>query len=169
MSAGRTNESESLNPVTYEIIKGGFNAALNETGGLIERTAMSSIIREKKDYFTSFFDNEGRLALGLAHPVGANMMECILEEFPVGGMQQGDLFMYNDCYRAKGGVSHLPDFVFSAPVIDSDQVVALCTCFGHFTDIGGMVPGSYSGSATEVFQEGIMIPPVKLYDAGRLN
>ena len=162
-------ENRALNIVTFELIKGGFQSALKETASLIERTAMSSIVREKKDYFTAFFDAEGRLVSGMAHPVGANMMECILEEFPVDQMQSGDLFVYNDCYRAKGGVSHLPDLVFAAPLIHEGQIVGFCTCFAHFMDIGGMSPGSYSGVATEVYQEGIMIPPVRLYEAGQLN
>lgn len=162
-------DNETLNVVTFELIKGGFQSALKETASLIERTAMSPIVREKKDYFTAFFDADGRLVTGMAHPVGANMMECILEEFPVGQIQPGDLFLYNDCYRAKGGVSHLPDLVFAAPIAEESQIVGFCTCFGHFSDIGGMTPGSYSGVATELYQEGIIIPPVRLYEAGEFN
>ncbi|MEH6517324.1 MAG: hydantoinase B/oxoprolinase family protein [Halioglobus sp.] len=163
------NDDEKLNVVTFELIKGGFQSALKETASLMERAAMSAIMREKKDYFTAFFDAQGRLVAGMAHPIGANMMDCILEEFPVGEMKTGDIYMYNDCYRSQGGVSHLPDLVFSTPVIKDDKLVGFCTCFAHFVDIGGMAPGSYSAVATEVFQEGIIIPPVKLYDAGELN
>ena len=162
-------DEESLNVVTFELIKGGFQSALKETGSLIERTAMSAIVREKKDYFTAFFDGDGRLASGMAHPVGANMMECILEEFSVDQMQPGDVYLYNDCYRSRGGVSHLPDLVFAAPVIFEGKLVGFCTCFGHFMDIGGSTPGSYSGTSTELYQEGIIIPPVKLYEAGKLK
>ncbi|MGB5326194.1 MAG: hydantoinase B/oxoprolinase family protein, partial [Pseudomonadales bacterium] len=162
-------DSETLNVVSFELIKGGFQSALKETASLIERTAMSPIVREKKDYFTAFFDADGRLVTGMAHPVGANMMDCILEDFPVSEIQPGDLFLYNDCYRAQGGVSHLPDLVFAAPFAQDGQIVGFCACFGHFSDIGGMTPGSYSGVATEVYQEGIMIPPVKLFEAGELN
>lgn len=164
-----TTKTDGLNVVTFELVKGGFQSALMETASLIERTAMSSIIREKKDYFTAFFDAAGRLALGLAHPVGANMMECILEEFPVNEMSPGDLFLYNDCYRSQGGVSHLPDLVFAAPIWQNEEVIGFCTCFGHFTDIGGSTPGSYSATSTEIYHEGIIIPPVKLYDAGKLD
>ena len=158
-----------LNVVTFELIKGGFQSALKETASLIERAAMSAIVREKKDYFTAFFDAQGRLVLGMAHPVGGNMMNCILEEFPVSEMKTGDIYLYNDCYRSEGGVSHLPDLVFATPLIRDEDLVGFCTCFAHFMDIGGMAPGSYSGVATEVFQEGIIIPPVKLYDAGNPN
>ena len=163
------SDNEALDVVTFELIKGGFQSALKETASLMERAAMSAIMREKKDYFTAFFDAKGRLVAGMAHPVGANMMNCIIEEFPVSEMKAGDIYMYNDCYRAEGGVSHLPDLVFSTPFIRGDELVGFCTTFAHFVDIGGMAPGSYSAVATEVFQEGIIIPPVKLYDEGEIN
>ncbi len=136
---------------------------------LIERTAMSPFIREKKDYFTAFFDCQGRLLYGTNLPLGGNILDCILDEYPQETMRPGDLYAYNDCYGSGGGVSHSPDMVFVAPVFHDDVLTGFSQVWGHLWDIGGMMPGSISPAATEVFHEGIIMPPVRLYREGVLN
>ena len=84
-------------------------------------------------------------------------------------MLDGDIYWYNDPYYTKGAVSHLPDMVFIMPVFSSDRLTAFVECWGHLWDIGGSVPGSISPSATSVFQEGIMIPPVRIVRNGVRN
>jgi N-methylhydantoinase B len=136
---------------------------------LIERTAMSPFIREKKDYFTAFFDRDGRLLYGTNLPLGGNILDCILAEYPAETMRPGDLYWYNDCYGSNGGVSHSPDMVFVAPVFHAGSLIGFAHAWGHLWDIGGMMPGSISPAATEIFHEGMIMPPVRIYREGVLN
>jgi N-methylhydantoinase B len=156
-------------PVTLELVKGALRSARQEMETLIERTAMSPFIREKKDYFASFFTREGRMLYGTNLPLGANLMECIFHEYPPETMRPLDLYWYNDCHGSGGGVSHAPDMVFTAPVFVKEERVGFALVWGHFWDIGGIVPGSISPAATEIFHEGIIVPPIRIYREGVLN
>ena len=126
---------------------------------LIDRTSMSPFIREKKDYFTAFFDRDGNLVASTNLPMAGNLIDCIVEQYPLDDMRDGDLYVYNDPYASKGAVSHMPDMVFVAPVLHGGQVLAFAEAWGHLWDIGGMMPGSISPAATETFHEGILMPP----------
>jgi N-methylhydantoinase B len=159
----------AVDPVTIEIVKGALRATQAEMETLLERTAMSPIIREKQDYFCGLFDSEARLLIGTKIPVLGNIIGPILKAYPPQTMKPGDLYWYNDCYGSEGGVSHSPDQVFVSPVFSGGEIVAYAHSWAHFLDIGGMRPGSTTPDATDIFQEGIIVPPVKLYDAGRLN
>ena len=101
--------------------------------------------------------------------LAGNLVDKILEVYPIASMQNGDLYWYNDPYATKGAVSHLPDMVFIMPVFSQSEVVAFVECWGHLWDIGGAVPGSISPHAQSVFEEGIMIPPVRVIQAGNRN
>jgi N-methylhydantoinase B len=155
--------------VTIEIVKGALRAALAETEALLARTSMSDVIREKKDYFTGFFDPEGKIVAGTPIPLLAHVIDPILEQYPADTMRPGDIYWYNDCYGSNGGVSHLNDQVFAAPVFAEGKLSGFAQSWAHFTDIGGMRPGSMSPDTTDIFQEGIMVPPVRLYREGVLN
>ncbi|MCH9663077.1 MAG: hydantoinase B/oxoprolinase family protein [Gammaproteobacteria bacterium] len=158
-----------VDPVTLELIKGMMRSARSEMEALIERTAMSPFIREKKDYFISFFGRDGRMLYGTNLPLGGNILDCILETYPAETMRPDDLYWYNDCYGSSGAVSHSPDMVFVAPVFHEAELVGFSQAWGHLWDIGGMMPGSISPAATEVFHEGMIMPPVRLYREGVLN
>ena len=160
----------NLDTVTLELIKGAIQSARAEMEALIERSSMSPFIREKKDYFTAFFDRDGRLVVSTALPMAAgNLIDCILERYPRDEMKAGDLYLYNDSYGSRGAVSHNNDMVFVAPVFSGTRVVAFAEAWGHLWDIGGMVPGSISPAATDVFQEGIVIPPSRVLRDGAWN
>ena len=160
----------NLDTVTLELIKGAIQSARVEMEAVIERTSMSPFIREKKDYFTAFFDREGRLIVSTALPMAAgNLIDCILKQYPREGMQPGDLYLYNDSYGSHGAVSHNNDMVFVSPVFSGARIVAFTEAWGHLWDIGGMVPGSISPAATDVFQEGIVIPPSRVLRDGVWN
>ena len=161
--------STTADAVTIEIVKGALRAALAETEALLARTSMSDVIREKKDYFTGFFDPEGRIVAGTPIPLLAHVIDPILEQYPAETMRPGDIYWYNDCYGSNGGVSHLNDQVFAAPVFVEGKLSGFAQSWAHFTDIGGMRPGSMSPDTTDIFQEGIMVPPVRLYREGVLN
>ena len=89
--------------------------------------------------------------------------------FPPDTMQPGDLYWYNDCYGSRGAVSHSNDQVLLAPVFHDGRRCAFVMGWAHFADIGGMRAGSISPDTTEIFQEGIIVPPTKLIDAGVIN
>jgi N-methylhydantoinase B len=158
-----------VDPVTVELIKGALLAARQEMEAVIERTAMSPFIREKKDYFTAYFDREGNLVAGTTLPMASNLIECIFEHYPSETMRDGDLYWYNDPYGSHGAVSHMPDMVMVAPVFHQGRLCAFAEAWGHLWDIGGLMPGSISPDALETFHEGVLMPPVKIYDAGVRN
>lgn len=155
--------------ITLEIVKGALRAAQAEAEALLERTAMSPVIREKQDYFIGFYDGAGRLVTGTKLPLFGAVLAPILERFPAGTMRPGDLFWYNDCYFSRGGVSHTPDQVFAKPVFVDGRLVAFAQSWAHFRDIGGSIPGSISPEAKSIFEEGMIVPPVRLWREGALN
>ena len=155
--------------ITIELVTGILQAARAEMEALIERTAMSPFIREKKDYFTAFLDREGRLVVSTSLTLAGNLVDAILEHYPRNTMRDGDLYWYNDCYASYGAVSHLPDMAFVMPVFHAGEPIGFAETWGHLWDIGGTVPGSVSPHATSMFQEGIMIPPVRVMREGVLN
>src|SRR5260370_8728870 len=84
-------------------------------------------------------------------------------------MRPGDVFLMNDTYLTEGSIGHSPDLCSTVPVFHDGKVVAFIQAFGHHDDIGGRVPGSMPGTAATVFEEGLAIPPIRLYDAGVRN
>ena len=157
----------SVNPVTRQLIRGSLRAARLECELIIERTAMSAFIREKKDYTVSFLDAGGREIYG--DTMGSDILGCVWDYYPVDGMRPGDLYWYNDPYLSQGSITHTPDMVFIAPVFYDGEVVAYCHSFAHFWDLGGSRPGSIGPANTEIFHDGTLVPPIKIIDAGNLN
>ena len=163
----RAGEAASLcDPITVEIVRGALRAIQSEMEAVIERTAMSPFIREKKDFYAALFDGEGRLVVGSNLPVFGDVVGPIAEHYPLDTMRPGDIYWFNDCYASKGAVSHSPDQVFVAPVFAEGQLVAFAQSWAHFNDIGGMRPGSLSPDCTDIFQEGIIVPPVRVAREG---
>ncbi|WP_439594376.1 hydantoinase B/oxoprolinase family protein [Falsiroseomonas sp.] len=157
------------NAVTLEIVRGAIRAAQGEMEALIERTAMSAFIREKKDFYTALFDADGVMAVGSNVPVFGDICGPVFRDFPVETIREGDLYWYNDCYGSRGAVSHSNDQVFLAPVFLDGVRVAFVMGWAHFADIGGLRPGSISPDATEIFHEGVIIPPTRLIRDGEIN
>jgi N-methylhydantoinase B len=124
------------------------------------------MIRDAHDFRAGIHDRllrklTGRSYSALVHPV--------VRDFPLDTMRPGDVFFHNDVYRSEGGIGHLPDLCVTVPVFHDGQVVAFVQAFGHHDDIGGAVPGSMPSHATSVFEEGLMVPPIKLWDSGVPN
>lgn len=159
----------TCDPISLEIIQGAIMAAQREMEALIERTAISAFIREKKDFYTAIFDARGVMAVGSMVPIFGDITTPVFEHFPPETMRPGDLYWYNDCYGSYGAVSHSNDQVLLQPVFHQDRLIAFVMSWAHFADIGGMRPGSISPDATEIWQEGIIVPPTKLIDAGTTN
>jgi N-methylhydantoinase B len=158
-----------MDPITVEIIRGALKSAAREMGLLIERTAMSAFIREKKDFFAGIYDPQGRLIYTDHDKFGPGMVDCVLDVYPSHTMAPEDVYWFSDCYLSRGAISHSPDMCFVAPTFVAETLVGFSAVFGHFWDIGGMKPGTLSPLATEIFQEGIAIPPIKISDRGTFN
>jgi N-methylhydantoinase B len=156
-------------PVSVEIIRGAIRAAQGEMEALLERTAISPFIREKKDFYTALFDADGVMAAGSDLPIFGDIVGPVLAQYPIETMMPGDLYWYSDCYGSRGAVSHSNDQVFLAPVFLDARRVAFVMGWAHFVDVGGMRPGSITPDATDHFQEGIVIPPVRLQRGGVTN
>ena len=156
-------------PVTLEIMRGAISATQREMEALIERTAISAFIREKKDFYTALFDARGVMAVGSMVPVFGDMTGPVFRHFPRDTMRDGDLYWYNDCYDPQGAVSHSNDQVLLKPIFRDGRLCAFVMGWAHFADIGGLRPGSISPDTKEIFHEGIIVPPTKLLDRGVLN
>ena len=156
-------------PITLEIIQNSFQAAADEMFVAMKRTAVSSIIYEVLDMGTAVLDEHGELAssgAGIPAFVGVLDKACkfIIETIGADDINPGDVFITSDPYR--GGVTHLNDVVVAMPVFHGDQLIAWTANIAHNSDVGGMAPGSASGDATEIYQEGLRLPPVKAIDRG---
>src|ERR1700750_3006964 len=158
--------TDACDPVTLEILRGAVRAAQAEMDALLERTAISPFIREKKDFYTALFDADGVMVVGSMVPIFGDITGPVFARFAPDTMREGDLYWYSDCYASRGAVSHSNDQVFLAPVFHAGRRCAFVMGWAHFADIGGMRAGSISPDATDIFQEGIIVPPTKLIDSG---
>src|SRR5207249_8222313 len=124
------------------------------------------IFREARDFRAGIHDRRCRKLTGRSYSA---LVQPIVRDFPIETMQPGDVFFHNDVYGSEGGIGHLPDLCVTVPVFDAGDVVAFVQAFGHHDDIGGAVPGSMPSHAISAYQEGIIVPPVRLYQAGQAN
>ncbi|WP_375451848.1 hydantoinase B/oxoprolinase family protein [uncultured Devosia sp.] len=162
----------TFDPVTFDIIQNGLEAVADEMFAAQRKTSMSAIIYEVLDLGTGICDANGEIAAsgaGIPAFVGVldKAVKRMIEKHPVATVKPGDLFASNDPYW--GGVTHLNDMILAMPVFADGKIVAWTANIAHWNDVGGMVPGSMSSDATEIFQEGVRIPAVKLIDAGVPN
>lgn len=160
------NSNEGLDPITLGIVEGTLASIEAEVEAAIERTARSPMIRDQHDYRAGIHDRFARKLTGRSYSA---MVNPVVRDFPLESMEAGDVYFHNDVYLSEGGIGHLPDLCSTVPVFCGGEVVAFIQAFGHHDDIGGMVPGSMPAHATSIFQEGLMIPPIKLYQAGVRN
>ena len=161
-----TPEGAAVDPIIVEIVQGTLASVEMEVETAIARTSRSPMIRDAHDFRAGIHDRQlrkltGRSYSALVHPVA--------RDFPLEEMQEGDVFFHNDVYESEGGIGHLPDLCVTVPVFDRGEVVAFVQAFGHHDDIGGACPGSMPSGATSVFEEGLSVPPIKLWDKGVPN
>lgn len=159
----------AVDPILVEIVKGALKACGDEMESLMVRTSMSPFIREKGDHFSGIADARARLLYTTHDRSGPGMLETIFERYPPASMNPGDVYWASDPYLLNGAISHSPDMCFIAPAFLGREIVGYSLCFGHFWDIGGSRPGSISPQATDIFQEGFVVPQVRIVDQGRLN
>ena len=164
--------SYNSDPITSEIIQNSVQAIADEMFVAMRKTAMSSIIYEVLDMATGITDAKGRIACsGTGGPgfIGVldKSVQTIIEKFEsYQAIKPEDVFITNDPYY--GGVTHLNDLVLAMPVFCNGNLIAWTANIAHNSDVGGMAPGSLSGDATEIFQEGLRLPVVKLIDSGEI-
>jgi N-methylhydantoinase B len=158
--------ARSVDPIVLQIVEGTLSSIEAEIEYAIERTARSPMIREAHDYRVGVFDRRCRKLTGRSYSA---MPNAVVRDFALTTMRPGDVYLMNDTYLSEGSIGHLPDLCSTVPVFDAGEVVAFIQAFGHHDDIGGRVPGSMPGTANTVFEEGLAIPPIKLYDAGERN
>jgi N-methylhydantoinase B len=155
-----------VDPITLQIVEGTLASIEAEVEAAIERTARSPMIRDQHDYRAGIHDRHCRKLTGRSYSA---MVNPVVRDFPLETMREGDVYFHNDVYLSEGSVGHLPDAVSTVPVFHGGEVVAFIQAFGHHDDIGGAVPGSMPAHATSIFQEGLMVPPIRLYREGVLN
>ena len=164
--APKLARAPDIDPIVLQIIEGTLNSIEREIEYAIERTARSPMIREAHDYRVGLFDCYCRKLTGRSYSA---MPNAVVRDYPPETMRPGDVFLMNDTYLTEGAIGHLPDLCSTVPVFHDGAVVAYIQAFGHHDDIGGRVPGSMPGSAASVFEEGLAIPPIRYYSAGRRN
>ncbi|MFT8421033.1 MAG: hydantoinase B/oxoprolinase family protein [Gluconacetobacter sp.] len=162
----------SHDQVTFDIIQNALEAIADEMFVVQRKTSMSAVIYEVLDLGTGICDAKGDIAAsGAGIPAFIGVLDkavtAILKKHPPETIQPGDLFASNDPYW--GGVTHLNDMILAMPVFAAGRLVAWTANIAHWNDVGGLVPGSMSSDATEIYQEGVRIPAVKLMEAGRPN
>ena len=157
-------------PVAFELFKNALIAIADEMALTITRTTYSGVLKDNMDFSTAFCDGEGRLiAQGLTLPghLGSlpTALKSALDRFG-DNIVDGDVLCLNDPYA--GGM-HLPDIFVFKPIFHEGQRMAFAATICHHTDVGGRVAGSNAADSTEIYQEGLRIPPTKLYSAGQPN
>jgi len=153
-----------VDPVTLDIIENALRNARVEMDATLVRTAMSPGIREQGDAFPLIADHEGRMIVGQF----GSFIGGFLSGYD-GTIEEGDMFFLSDPYSVEGAISHSNDWLVLLPVFSGGRLLAYTAMFGHMSDIGGKVPGSMPIDATSIFQEGVRIPPVKIYRKGEYN
>jgi N-methylhydantoinase B len=157
-----------VDPISLGVFRNLFSSAAEEMGVTLQRASFSPNIKERQDFSCAVFDHQGRMVAQAAHiPVHLGSMpasvKCAIDSSPV--IHPGDVIILNDPYR---GGTHLPDITMVSPVFTEDRLRFFVASRAHHADVGGMSPGSLPISK-ELYQEGIIIPPIKLAQAGQIN
>jgi N-methylhydantoinase B len=157
----------SMDPITYAVVKSALDAIVDEMAYSVIRTARSEIVKDVMDFSTALCDARGRMiaqAKTIAQHLGAipDAMASVLRELD-GDIHPGDVMIVNDPYQ--GGM-HLPDIFMFMPIFLDERLEGFSVVIAHHTDVGGRVAGSNASDSTEIYQEGLRLPVVKLYERG---
>jgi N-methylhydantoinase B len=164
-----------MDAITIQILRNKIASLVDEMHYHFYRSGYSTIIRESRDFSCVVLDRKGRLIVAppmfFHAPVYRYLCERVLEVYggkdgSAGSLKEGDVFVCNHPYE--GGLPHVSDMAFIAPVFCDGKVVAFTGSIAHKADVGGTNPGSTSANATEIFQEGLLLPPIRIWDAGKL-
>lgn len=156
--------SDKVDPITLDLIENALLNARSEMDSVVVRVALSPVIREQHDAFPMICDAAGRMVVGQF----GSYIPGIVEEYGK-DIHEGDIFVWNDPYACKGSISHNNDWCVMLPIFHEGVHVGYSSMFGHMVDVGGKVPGSMPADAHSIWDEGLRVPPVKIYDRGVLN
>ncbi|MBI2853447.1 MAG: hydantoinase B/oxoprolinase family protein, partial [Chloroflexi bacterium] len=163
-------EKKEIDVVNFELIRNALSSIIEIMALVMQRTSYSHMIREHFDFATGLCDAKGNtLAEGQVAPMHAGVFPSFIKtvlKLWDGRIFPGDVFICNDPYE---GASHLPDIFTVAPIFVDDKLVAFSGAIAHQLDVGGKTPGSNACDNTEIFQEGLRIPPLKFYERGEPN
>ncbi|AOT69838.1 hydantoinase B/oxoprolinase family protein [Geosporobacter ferrireducens] len=164
--------NRKVDAVTVEIVGNLLLSIAEEMGIAIIKSAYSTNIKERRDISTAVFDPEGNMVAQAEHvPMHLGSLLSIIKEvykkYPIEEIKAGDMFIGNDPYN--GGGTHLPDITIVAPVFEKQKLVGWVANLAHHSDVGGKVPGSTSGDAVSIYQEGIKIPISRVCQNDRVN
>ena len=159
-----------MDAITIQILRNKIASLVDEMHYHFYRFGYSTIIRESRDFSCVIVDRDGRLIVAppmfFHAPVYRHLVGRILEIYgKAGAINEGDVFVSNHPYE--GGLPHVSDMAFVAPVFADGKIVAFSGSIAHKADVGGAVPGSTSANATEMFHEGLLLPPIKIWEGGQ--
>ena len=153
-----------IDPITLDLIENALLNARFEMDEVVRRAAMSPTIRVQHDEFPMICNRRGQMVVG---QFGSYIPE-VIDRFG-GDIDEGDVILLNDPYLCKGPISHCNDWLVILPIFHEGEPVGFSSMFGHMMDVGGKVPGSQVNEATSIWEEGLRIPPIKIFAAGTLN
>lgn len=167
-----SDTSNNVDPITLQVLHNNFCSITDEAYIALMKSAYSTNIKERRDHSVALVDRHGRLIaqadnslpIHLASMMG--LVEVLLQRFRESDFADGDIFFANDPYVAGG--THLPDINLAMPLLAEGKLLGFVCNIAHHADMGGMMPGSMGGGMTEIFQEGLRLPVVKLFERGRL-
>ena len=164
-------QGNKVDAITVEIVGNLLLSIAEEIGVALIKSSYSSNIKERHDCSSAVFDAQGNLIAQAEHiPMHLGSMldsiQAVMARYPSTEIAEGDMFIANDPYR--GGGSHLPDIVVAAPVFVEGRLIAWVANIAHHSDIGGIVPGSTSGEVTNIFQEGLRLPALRVCRNGKV-
>ena len=155
---------QPVDSVTLDIIENALKNARYEMDAVLFRTAMSPGIREQHDEFPMIANRDGKMVVGQF----GSFIHGFMNSYD-GTIEEGDVFLTTDPYSCDGAISHANDWLVLIPIYKEKRLIGWSAMFGHMTDIGGKVPGSLPTDARQIFEEGIVIPPTKIYKRGKLQ
>lgn len=162
----------SLDPISFSVIDAGLRSAVAEMKAVVLRTAYSNLWREAGDLSCALLDATGQIVVQGIGDIPIHLgsmpmtMQGVLDRIAIDDLLPGDVVLQNDPYR---GNNHMPDFFMAKPVFADGRVIAFTAVRGHYVDIGGPAPGSYFTLASDIYGEGLRMPPVKIYREGIIN
>ena len=162
---------KKADPITLEVMRNAFQSVAEEMGAALIRTALSTNIKDRRDCSTAIYTPQGELIAQAEHiPLHLGLMISVvkktLEAYPLEKLAPGDAIITNDPYISG---SHLPDICMMSPVFVGGSCVGLLANLAHHVDMGGIAPGSMPTISSEIFQEGLRIPPIRLKRGGEVN
>jgi len=164
--------TRQIDPILVEVLHNRLMSVVDESFTALMKSAYSANIKERRDHSVALIDVAGRLIVQAkgAMPIHLGsmkgLMETLFAKVPVAAMKPGDIFCANDPFEAGG--THLPDLNMAMPVFAGGELVAFICNIAHHADFGGMAPGSMAGGMTEIYQEGLRVPLVRLFNGGTL-